>query len=110
MIVRRKTIALPIFAVALIGLALTVANPTLLAHALNPQPLPPGIVPHLPKPITYKHAITPVIHVPGAILHFERKHAVTPPVINVPGAILHFEPPDPCLHLASCKAAASLQH
>ena len=90
MIVRRKTIALPIFAVALIGLALTVANPTLLAHALNPQPLPPGIVTHLPKPITYKHAITPVIHVPGAILHFE--------------------PPDPCLHLASCKAAASLQH
>lgn len=102
---RKKTIALPIFAVSLIGLAVTVVNPVLLVHALNPQPLPPGIVLHLPKPITYKHAITPVINTPGTILHFERKHAVTPPVNNVPGAILHFEPPDPCLHLALCKAA-----
>ncbi len=48
--IKKKTLILFVFAVGVIGLASVIANPIQLAHALNPQPLPPGIVLHFLTP------------------------------------------------------------
>lgn len=87
---------IPIFAAALIGVTLTIANPILLVHALNPQPLPPGIGFHFP---------------PDPILrHLPPDPCLRTTACHLSASILHFEPPDPCLHLALCRLPPGLQH
>ncbi len=84
-IIGKSMVASSILIAGLIGLAFTISNPIQLAHALNPQPLPPGIVLHFLPPLP---PIPPGLNacISAALCHLS------------PGIASHY-PPEPTLHL-----------
>ncbi len=84
--------ALSVLVVGMIGLTFIITNPIQLAQALNPQPLPPGII-----QLKFPRILEP----PDPCAHTS--------ACRLPSAILHFTPPDPCIRVALCKLLPGLE-